>query len=474
MRKKNLFCVLILLFCFANSTSCISPNNRLKEALAENLNESNPQEPSSAPTPRFLNEFLDRTIEVGDNFTLTLELDKEGYVLSCDCPEWLSLDGSKLEGTPLEPKETVEISVTATYGENKSVVGKFTLTVNEKIAVPRPAPNVTPEYCDPIQLIVDTDLGVGDGFDPDDIQSLVSFLHQTDCLKPKAIVSTTSRSIPSGGLPGNQNKIKEWVRRVDLDYVKLNVNEFVLSQDKALNLVVQGSTTQGKPSNKRSNAGSNKIVQVIRDFKNESNGCGPEKKIWIVVWGAITTTAQALWQDPSLAECVAVYQIGNWNILQDRASNDWLEKVFQPKNSSMLLIQNNESFIGHYSGGYQSHPDYNRKTHVTRVIRGRGTFNGFKKKLGDVYPLARVGGANYDSFKGGDDPSWLYLLAGSLGKSDIWDPSDENSWGGYFTEVRRNFWRDVPNLTQGHTKQRISKHRKAIFDEVYLPMWESR
>ncbi len=60
------------------------------------------------------------------------------------------------------------------------------------------------------------------------------------------------------------------------------------------------------------------------------------------------------------------------------------------------------------------------------------------------------------------------------------NPADQRSWGGYFSRPdptgRPNFWHDKPysrtyqNLPQYH--HRINKSRKAVFDQIYFPVWQ--
>ncbi len=430
--------------------------------------------PPPPPVPGVANfnvSFPNKNMKTGELFSKRVTANPANYTLTCDCPGWLSFSGYDLKGTPTAAG-TYNVRVWARYTNGvTSIFKNFKVFVTKAATPPPPPPPVT--SCNgkaPISVIIDTDLGVKYS-DPDDIQSFVHFMHQTDCLDPLAFVSSMSRQDLKRPIPSEHEKIKEWIRRVDLDHLRKK-KPGLISEAEALSRVFAGNGMYGPPPTRAVTAGSNEIIKQVLSHKN-TKGCS--EKVWILVWGAITTTAKALHQNPSIASCIAIYQIGNWNISQDTASNDWIFNNF----NNIFWIQNNESFKGMYlgrEGEFGNHP-YGRHNFINAHIRGKGTVY-MGQKLGDAVPYAR----NFNDmniFKAGDDPSWLYLLSDVRNKSVKENPGDTRSWGGSFSRpyptTKPLFWRDVPYARaykdHPHIQSRVNKHKVEVFTDVFLPTW---
>ncbi len=277
-------------------------------------------------------------------------------------------------------------------------------------------------------VIIDTDLGG----DPDDIQSLFRAAHYSDIIKIKGIVSTpnNNKEAHPWDTISNTDLIKYWIKRIDVEGIRVNGFSELMSEKEILAVVKEGSLIRGSPSFKGTSEGSDWIVETARNYSTE-------KPLWILVWGSITTTAQALYDAPDIADKIRIYYIGSSNTLHDTASRNFIFDFMQNEYSDLWWIENgvlprgsHETFRGIYQSGiqdgewsYTSFIDYNIRNH------GSNHKGMFEEKCGDVFPVA-----NYppNSLKEGDSPSILYLLSPVIGNvGDVNDPTQE-SWGGQF------------------------------------------
>lgn len=274
------------------------------------------------------------------------------------------------------------------------------------------------------RVLVDTDLGG----DPDDIQSLYRLLHYCDILKIEGIVSTTG--------PGSQpsiDLIKEYIQRVDLDFLRSSGHPGLMTEQDILNKVVKGSSTPGMPSVDRQSEGSALIIK--RAHQGDEND-----PLWILVWGSITTVAQALYEDPGIADKIRIHYIGSSNTQNDPASRDWIHEFMKNNHTELWWIENgimpkwsHETFRGVYLGGSQE-GKWGNKSFIEEVIRGKGsTHDGmFTQKSGDAFPVAEW---PEGTLKEGDSPTLLFLLSPVIaGLGNVNDPSQEN-WGGQYRKA---------------------------------------
>ncbi|PKB00379.1 inosine-uridine preferring nucleoside hydrolase [Flavobacteriaceae bacterium MAR_2009_75] len=283
-------------------------------------------------------------------------------------------------------------------------------------------------------VIIDTDLGG----DPDDIQSLFRAVHYSDVLKIKGIVSTPNTDIEHHPWDTLQHTtlIKDWIKRIDVDHLRANGYNHLMTESELLSLVKSGSNEPGNPSTAKSSEGSQWIVEVAKNYTKEN-------PLYILVWGSMTTMAQALFDAPDIAGNIRMYYISSSNTLHDPASRDFVFEFMQNEYPELWWIENgilpkgtHETFRGVYQSGIQDGEwGYTRFTAAN--IRNHGsTHNGlFKEKCGDVFPLA-----NYPkhSLKEGDSPSILYLIAPVIGQlGNVNDPTQEN-WGGQFRHFNKD------------------------------------
>jgi len=289
------------------------------------------------------------------------------------------------------------------------------------------------------RVLVSTDLGG----DPDDIQSLVHLLHYSDILRVEGILSTTGPgSTPRAAL------IREWVQRVDLDHLRARGYPELMAEDDVLPLVVQGATEPGTPRPGADTGGSRWLVERA----NAPDPAGKGRPLWVLVWGSLTDVAQALHDDPGIADAIRVYSIGSSNTANDPASRDYLYGGMRDRWPDLWWIENgvmprlsHDTFRGCYLGGDQS-GQWGNVAYIEHVIRGRGTTHGgmFQGKLGDAFPVA---GWPAGVLKEGDTPTFLYLLSPVVGGvGDVDDPTGP-SWGGQFRcpepDASPNYYADL-------------------------------
>ena len=323
---------------------------------------------------------------------------------------------------------------------------------------PQAAPQVTH------RVLVSTDLGG----DPDDIQSLYRLLQYSDVLKIEGIVSS-----PGPGAENAADKIRHWIQRVDVDHLRRQGHTSLISEAEALSLVRQGLTTPGIPSAERRTEGSDWIIE--RAHAADPEGLG--RPLWVLAWGSITDVAQALHDDPSIAEKIRIYYVGSSNTVRDPEARDYVFDGLNDKWPNLWAIENGllprrstDTFRGVYQGGEQS-GEWGNQEFVHRNIRGHGTNHDgmFAEKAGDSFPLAE---SPAGTLKEGDSPSMLYLLSPVLGGvGDVDDPTQE-SWGGQFRHADRanhpNYYIDISNDAE-ECQRTVSKWRVQ-----FLSDWKER
>ncbi|MBI4873865.1 MAG: DUF1593 domain-containing protein [Acidobacteria bacterium] len=323
-----------------------------------------------------------------------------------------------------------------------------------------PAPATTETF----RVLVSTDLGG----DPDDVQSLYRLVHYSDILKVEGIVSS-----PGPGAKNAASKIKEWIRRVDVEHLRRQGHPQLMTEDSLLQAVKQGAVDPGPPAAGRATEGSRWIVSRARAPDPENR----KRPLWVLVWGSLTDVAQALHDDPSIAPGIRIYFIGSNNTRADVASRDyvfngmasgrwpklwWIENGIQP-------VRSHDTFRGVYEGGDQA-GDWNSAEFVKRHIRGHGSnHNGeYKEISGDAFPLAGPGVPGGTILKEGDSPSMLYLLYPVIGGVGNVDHPTRESWGGRFRHADEarypNYYIDL-DLPAEQCRETISKWRAAFLSD---------
>jgi hypothetical protein len=274
------------------------------------------------------------------------------------------------------------------------------------------------------RVFVSTDLGG----DPDDTQSLVHMLHYSDILKLEGLISTTG----PGSVP-QADRVREWVRRVDLDVLRARGYLDLSAELDVLDVVRQGATRAGAPRDRGTTPGSRLLVERA----HAPDPLEWDRPLWVLVWGSMTDVAQALHDDPGIADRIRLYTIGSSNTVHDPESRDFVREGMDDRWPDLWWIENgilpklsHDTFRGYYQGGDQS-GEWGNRAFIEQVIRGRGTTHGgdFDQVLGDAFPVATW---PEGTLKEGDSPTFLYLLSPVVGGvGDVDDPTGP-SWGGRF------------------------------------------
>lgn len=321
---------------------------------------------------------------------------------------------------------------------------------------------------DSFRVFVSTDLGG----DPDDIQSLYRLAHYSDVLRVEGIVSS-----PGPGAKNSAAKIKEWLRRIDIEHIRRRGHPEPMTEAALLATVRQGAFKPGAPSPARVTEGSKYLIERAHAPDPE----GKNRVLWVQAWGSLTGVAQALHDDPSIARKIRLYSIGSANTRADPDAREFiLEGMRSGKWPDLWWLESGtypfrkyDTFKGVHQGGDQS-GEWHNEEYVKRNIRGRGgSHNGeFDQLSGDAFPLASYGEQHGTILKEGDSPAMLFLLSPALGGvGDVNDPTKE-SWGGQYRHFDRqrfpNYYVDL-DLPAEECWKTVSKWRVA-----FLSDWKKR
>ncbi|RMG75042.1 MAG: DUF1593 domain-containing protein [Bacteroidetes bacterium] len=331
-----------------------------------------------------------------------------------------------------------------------------------RCAAPTPPPSERPA------VWIDTDLGG----DPDDIQSLFRLLHYSDLLEIKGIVATPCVDLkghPWDTLP-RVPLIREWIQRVDLDHLRAQGYPELMAESELLSRVYLGSERPGTPDPSHSSDGSARLIAEVQRHS-------PEAPLWVLVWGSLTTVAQALHDAPEIAPRLRIYSIGSTNTQHDSLARDYVYRFMIRQYPALWWIENgilpkwsHETFRGVYQGGEQS-GEWGNEAFISQHIRGHGSTHAglFAERCGDAFPTANWPKGR---LKEGDSPSILYLLSPPLGGVGDLDDPTQPSWGGRFRRADSarfpNYFVDL-DLPPDSCQATISRWRVA-----YLSDWKAR
>ena len=188
---------------------------------------------------------------------------------------------------------------------------------------------------------VSTDLGG----DPDDIQSLYRLVHYSDILCVEGISSCTGP-----GSDPQASRIMDWIRRIDVDHLRDRGYTELLPEADLLAVTTQGPTEPRAPADGQTTPGSTQLVD--RALASD------DRPLWVLVWGSMTGVAQALHDEPAIADRVRIYSIGSSNTVHDPAARDWVADFMAERRPDLWWIENGrlpkwsgETFRGVYLGG---------------------------------------------------------------------------------------------------------------------------
>lgn len=305
-----------------------------------------------------------------------------------------------------------------------------------------------------IRLVVLTDISsLKKGYkEPDDTQSLVRLLLYANQFDIEGLIATySSHWKDEGGVK------PEYIEAIVREYGKVRDNLLLhdsrfQSEESLLACIKQGNPECGleQIGEGKDTEGSDWILSVLER---------PDPRpVWIIIWGAPTDLAQALWkaeatydaeQFAALKAKLRVYAVGD----QYDESGPWIKS----KHKDIFYITGRKVIRGIYRSGDQSlvSPEWLTEN----VCTGHGP-------LGEAYPIydggdifsSRIGAVK--GIKEGDTPSFLYLIQNGL--SDPMHP-DWGSWGGRFEGNGTQFF-DGMDTCCGYTDEMASvyKWRKAF------------
>ena len=312
------------------------------------------------------------------------------------------------------------------------------LTIGELLAAdaPNPAPPLGGALAaDRPRVIVSSDIG---GSDPDDIQSFVHLLVYADVLDIEGLIAS-----PPG--KGRAKDIHASLDAYARDYPNLKSYATSYPTPQRLREVTKQGAAEpwGKQGGQPTDGSKWIIAQAKRD---------DPRPLYVCVFGAITDVAQALKDDPSIANKLRVYFIASWNQKQDEAAFAYVDK----NHPDLWMIHSNTTFRGMYVGGDQT-GDLSNVAFPEQHVRGHGA-------LGDYFWSAKR------DIKMGDTPSILYLLRG-----DPNDPTHE-SWGGRYAPRpgRPHWWVDDPDPAAAGPKGFAGAKSVSKWREPYLRDWQER
>jgi hypothetical protein len=305
----------------------------------------------------------------------------------------------------------------------------------------------TATAADKARLLVLTDIGE----DPDDQQSMIRLMVHANEFDIEGLIATAVN--PSD----DPKKVvrPELIHEIVEAYSKVRSNLVRHHPDfpeakKLLDCVKSGNPKRGMESvgDGKDTDGSNWIIKATdRDDKRPLN---------IVIWGAPTDLAQALWKvrderkhdEAKFLGKLRVYSIGH----QDN-TGPWIVREFPDlfyilSKAPAGRDMREGGYRGMYLGGDES---LTSREWVDRHVRKD------HGPLGALYPTSTWTAPNpHSTLKEGDTPSWFYFLP--IGLSDPAYP-DWGCWGGRFKKVTDKHFQDDRDTVKNVTEARANVYR---------------
>jgi hypothetical protein len=246
------------------------------------------------------------------------------------------------------------------------------------------------------RVIISTDIG---GFDPDDFQSLIHYLMYADRFDTEGIVSS-----PPGA--GHRDDVLRMIDRYADDYPELKRRSDTFPAPDELRVLTKQGEIDRAPGKgwRRPTEGSKWIVRCA--MKDDP------RPLYVLVWGGLEDVAQALHEEPAIADRIRVFFIGGPNKKWSADAYNYIELKFP----DLWIIESNSTYRGWFVGGNQR-GEFGNAGFYERHIKGRGA-------------LGREFGKHYEgTIKMGDTPSVAYLLMGNP------DAPGGESWGGSYVRT---------------------------------------
>lgn len=245
------------------------------------------------------------------------------------------------------------------------------------------------------RIIISTDIG---GSDYDDFQSMVHFLLYSNLFDTEGLISSAWGN-------GRKKDILDVIDAYETDYPKL----LKYSQNYPTPAYLRSITKQGEieiapyKGFRKPTEGSKRIIDCA--LKDDS------RPLYILCWGLLEDVAQALHDEPKIADKIRLYYIGGPNKKWGLNAYQYILRNFP----NIWIIENNSTYRGWFNGGFNQ-GDYDNFEFVSKFIKGHGA-------LGDFYYSKGI------QIRMGDTPSLTYFLKGNPE-----DPTN-GSWGGKFEKV---------------------------------------
>ncbi len=247
------------------------------------------------------------------------------------------------------------------------------------------------------RILISTDIG---GTDPDDNQSMIHLLMNSDFFEIEGLVSS-----PSYG-EGNKEEIHRMIDLYAKDLPKLmQHNKFLASPDYLRSICKQGLKGNAPYAGyTTATEGSEWIIKCAKKRNSQP--------LWILGWGGLEDIAQALHDAPEIQDKIKIYWIGGPNKKWSANSYAYIVNNFP----NLFFLEVNSSYYGFFSNNTE--PDTIRTSdYYDSVIQGAGNLGADFKKYynGEI--------------KMGDSPSLLYMMDGNP------DNPNRESWGGSFEKI---------------------------------------
>lgn len=255
--------------------------------------------------------------------------------------------------------------------------------------------------------------------EPDDSQSLVRLLTYANQLDIEGLIATTSIHLQKRVAPETIHRIVDAYGKVQPNLLKHETG-YPTAQTlktvikKGLPVYGMGGVGEGKDSE-----GS---AWIIRQLEKPDRTGGPDRPLWVSVWGGVNTLAQALWtiqktRTPEQAERL-YRKLRVYTISDQDDSGPWIRKTFP---SVFFVVSPGYGYEfatwrGINTGEPGTQPEYSSDAWIAEHIQqGHGP-------LGAQYPDVAFG-------MEGDTPSYLGLIPNGLNAPEH---PDWGGWGGRY------------------------------------------
>ncbi|MCE6949470.1 DUF1593 domain-containing protein, partial [Cereibacter sphaeroides] len=258
------------------------------------------------------------------------------------------------------------------------------------------------------RVFISTDLRLA-AEEKDDSQSLIHALLYQDKMNIVGIAATPSKWNAQDGLVGDIDRI---IDTYGLDHAKLAARSGDFKTVEQLKAVSWQGALDTAPGQGWSSPTDSSRAIIAETKKAAAAG----EVLNVLTWGGETDLAQALHDDPSIAQHIRFFSIDD----QDEAAYAYIKANF--KGAFDMWVDNLSTFRGTYASpaGGDWTQDIIKGWHEANA-RGHGALGDlFAQLSGDIFNVSGV--------KMGDSPTVFRFLSG-----DQNDPTKE-SWGGEFVQ----------------------------------------